>query len=43
MALGAAEYLIKPVGRQELLGALARVGAISSDAAADPRALKERL
>ena len=30
MALGAAEYLVKPVGREDLVGALRRVGAVHS-------------
>jgi CheY-like chemotaxis protein len=28
LALGAAEYLVKPVGRDDVLGALRRVGAL---------------
>lgn len=32
LMLGAAEYLIKPVGREELVGALRRTGAVSSSA-----------
>jgi signal transduction histidine kinase/ActR/RegA family two-component response regulator len=34
MALGAAEYLVKPVGRDDVLAALVRVGALPSDFAA---------
>jgi DNA-binding response OmpR family regulator len=30
MTLGAADYLVKPVGREELVGALRRVGAVHS-------------
>ena len=30
LTLGAADYLIKPVGREELVGALRRVGAVHS-------------
>ncbi|MFC5788509.1 GAF domain-containing protein [Agromyces tardus] len=33
LMLGAADYLIKPVGREELIGALRRVGAVHSDVA----------
>ena len=35
LALGAAEYLVKPVGRDELVGALRRAGALPADA--EPR------
>jgi signal transduction histidine kinase/ActR/RegA family two-component response regulator len=31
MALGAAEYLVKPVGREDVLGALRRVGALPAN------------
>ena len=31
LALGAAEYLVKPVGREDVLGALRRVGALPAD------------
>jgi CheY-like chemotaxis protein len=31
LALGAAEYLVKPVGRDEVLAALGRVGALPAD------------
>jgi signal transduction histidine kinase/ActR/RegA family two-component response regulator len=31
LALGASEYLVKPVGRDDVLGALRRVGALPSD------------
>ena len=31
LALGAAEYIVKPVGREEVLGALRRVGALPVD------------
>ena len=41
MTLGAAEYLLKPVGRVDMLAALRRVGALPKDVASNHPAAKE--